>query len=134
VVDDEPEIEVISSPRRQPTPQPTPEPRPQRPGISSVPGVSLAMGVPDLGAGRTPVVPPFARMSGTSGTVRVRFSVDSAGVTSVSAVEGPDLLQFAAEEVVTSWEFRRETAERLRLIAVLIYEGDNASATVTLQE
>jgi len=131
---EEPVIEVISSPRRQPTPQPTPEPRPQRPGISSVTGVALANGVPDLGEGRTPVVPPFARMAATSGTLRVRFSVDSAGVTTVSSIEGPELLQLAAGQAVESWKFRRETAERLRLIAMIIYEGDNASATVTLQE
>jgi TonB family protein len=131
---EEPVIEVIPSTRGLPTPQPTPEPRPQRPGISSVAGVALANGVPDLSDGRTPVVPPFARMANASGTLRVRFSVDSAGVTTVSSIEGPELLQLAAGQVVESWKFRRETAERLRLIAMIIYEGDNASATVTLQE
>jgi outer membrane biosynthesis protein TonB len=93
--------------------------------------VVLADGVPDLVKGRRPVTPPLARMSGASGTVKVRFAVDAAGVTFVSAAEGPELLVPAAKSVVASWSFRRSSARRLRLQAVFTFETDQAVASVT---
>ena len=123
-------------PSRAPRPAPTtevlpaPAPAGSTTGVSSVPEISLAAGVPDLVKGRRPVVPPFARMGGVSGTVEVRFAVDAAGVASVQSVEGPDPLKAAAEQAVGSWTFRRTTAERLLLVARFTYEGSAASAAV----
>jgi TonB family protein len=94
----------------------------------------LGAGVPDLVRGRRPVVPPLARMGGVSGRVVVRFAVDAAGSTAVGRVEGPDLLKEAAVQTVASWSFRRTSAERLRLLAELNYETEDAAAAVRMEE
>jgi len=73
-------------------------------------------------------------MGGAGGHVEVRFAVDAAGNASVSKVEGPELVKDAAQQTVASWSFRRTSAERLRMVAELTYEGDNASAAVRLEE
>jgi hypothetical protein len=91
-------------------------------------------GVPDLARGRRPVVPPFARMTGTQGAVEVDFSVGASGTTNVQSVKGPDLLRPAAEQTVLSWIFRRTKVERLFLVALFKYEGDKVSAQVKPQE
>lgn len=103
------------------------------PGVSAVLDVSLAEGVPDLVKGRRPVPPPFARMSGSTGTVTVRFSVDAGGQTALKESVGPALLQPAAEEAVRTWTFRRTTAVRLHLVAVFQYETDAATSLVTVE-
>jgi TonB family protein len=121
----QPAVETLSAP-----PPPAP-PEPQENGVSAIRDVVLADGVPDLVKGRRPVTPPLARMSGASGTVKVRFAVDAAGVTFVSAAEGPELLVPAAKSVVASWSFRRSSARRLRLQAVFTFETDQAVASVT---
>jgi hypothetical protein len=124
-------VEVIRAPE---PPAPTPPPRPTEPGVSAVRGVMLGAGVPDLVRGRRPVVPPLARMGGVSGRVVVRFAVDAAGGTAVGRVEGPDLLKEAAVQTVASWSFRRTSAERLRLLAELNYETEDAAAAVRMEE
>jgi hypothetical protein len=91
-------------------------------------------GVPDLARGRRPVVPPFARMTGTQGSVEVDFSVGASGTTNVQSVKGPDLLRPAAEQTVLSWIFRRTKVERLFLVALFKYEGDKVSAQVKPQD
>lgn len=128
-----PPVEVIASPILQPaaTPEPTPPPRP---GTSSVRDVSLGTGVPDLVGGRRPVVPPLARMAEVSGSVEVRFSVDAAGETKLQATDGPELLEAAAEAVVDSWSFQRQSARRIYLNAVITYLGNEATASVELLE
>ena len=122
-----PPVEVISAP---PPPPPPPE---VESGASAVRDVVLEAGVPDLAKGRRPVPPPFARMAGTSGVVEVQFSVSAAGNCLVQAVSGPDLLKTAAEQTVTSWQFRRTQAHRLFLAAVFNYVGDRVSAVVRPQ-
>jgi outer membrane biosynthesis protein TonB len=72
-------------------------------------------------------------MANVSGSVEVRFSVDAAGETKLQATDGPELLEAAAEAVVDSWEFRRQTAQRLYLNAVITYLGDQATASVAVQ-
>src|SRR5260370_30562095 len=67
-------------------------------------------------------------MAGKSGVVEVQFSVSAAGNCLVQAVSGPDLLKTAAEQTVTSWQFRRTQAHRLFLAAVFNYVGDRVSA------
>lgn len=120
-----PPVEVISAP---------PPPEPAESGSSAVRDVVLSeTGVPDLARGRRPVVPPFARMTGTRGAVEVDFSVGASGITSVQAVKGPDLLRPAAEQTVASWIFRRTKVERLYLLAVFTYEGDKVTASVKPQ-
>ena len=126
-----PPVEVIRAPD---PPAPTPPPRSLDPGVSAVRGVMLGAGVPDLVRGRRPVVPPLARMGGVSGRVVVRFAVDAAGGTAVGRVEGPDLLKEAAVQTVASWSFRRTSAERLRLMAELNYETEDAAAAVQMEE
>ncbi len=96
--------------------------------------VTLSIGVPDLVSGRRPVVPPFARMARTSGTVEVRFAVNAAGNASVQSADGPDLLKPAAEQAVASWVFRRTTADRLYLVAVFNYNAESAAAAVKPQD
>jgi TonB family protein len=128
----EPETDVIANTPRPDLPQP--QPRSTQPGISAVRDVHLGEGIPDLVTGRRPVVPPFARMARVSGTVRVSFSVDAAGACLVRTVDGPDLLEPAAEDTVGSWTFRRTDAERLFLVAELTYTGDEASASVHFQQ
>ncbi len=125
-----PEEEIIASPMPR-TPSNAP---PAQVGLSSVKGVSLGLGVPDLVGGRRPVVPPLARMAAVSGGVEVCFSVDAAGQTRIKSVEGPELLKTAAEQTVASWSFRRLSAHRLFLVAVFAYLDDEASAAVALQE
>jgi outer membrane biosynthesis protein TonB len=103
---------------------------PAQPGVSAIKDVSLALGVPDLVRGRRPVPPPLARMSGTTGSVEVKFGVDAAGITSITEAAGPEVLRVAAVYVVQSWAFRRVTAERLRLVAAFDYAGETAKAAV----
>jgi TonB family protein len=124
-----PPIEVISGPTVPPPPTPPPQP-----GFSAVRDVALAPGVPDLVKGRRPVVPPVARMAGADGEVLVNFSVDAAGIASVQKVDGRDLLKEAARQAVTSWSFRRTTAERIFLSAVFTFQGDQARADVKRTE
>jgi hypothetical protein len=101
--------------------------------VSAIRDVALEPGVPDLTRGRHPVAPPLARLSGTSGSVEVAFSVSAAGVTAVRTANGPDLLKPAAEATVASWVFRRTRADRAYLVAVFTYAGDKASAAVRPQ-
>ncbi len=122
-----PPVEVISVP-----PRPAPA-TPEQSGVSAIKDVTLADGVPDLTRGRRPVPPPLARMGGLAGTVEVAFSVDAAGVTRLKSATGPDVLKLAAEDMVASWVFRRSTADRLHLLAVIAYSGETAAATVTVQ-
>ncbi len=122
-----PPVEVITAP---PPPPPAPE---VESGASAVRDVVLEAGVPDLAKGRRPVPPPLARMAGTSGVVEVQFSVSAAGTCLVQAVSGPDLLKIAAEQTVTSWQFRRTQVHRLFLAAVFTYEGDRVTAVVRPQ-
>jgi TonB family protein len=120
-----PPVEVISAP---------PPPEPVETGSSAIRDVVLAeSGVPDLARGRRPVVPPFARMTGTQGAVEVDFSVGASGTTNVQSVKGPDLLRPAAEQTVASWIFRRTKVERLFLVAFFNYEGDKVTASVKPQ-
>jgi len=120
-----PPMEVLTAP-----PPPRPTARPPVAGSSAVENVTLGIGVPDLAAGRRPVLPPLARMSGATGSVEVRFAVNAAGVTTVLNVEGTDAFKAAAQGAVTSWNFRRTTTERLYLTAVFVYETDAAKASV----
>jgi outer membrane biosynthesis protein TonB len=99
-------------------------------GLSAVQNVTLAPGVPDLSRGRKPVTPPLARMSQTTGTVEVVFSVDAAGITQVKGSNGPDVLKPAAEQAVGSWNFRRTRADRIFLVAEFKYAMETASASV----
>lgn len=120
-----PPVEVISAP-----PPPAEAPAP---GVSAVADITLGTGVPDLVRGRRPVPPPLARMSGLSGTVEVRFSIDAGGEATLKGSSGPELLQAAAEDAVRTWKFRRTSAERLHALVVLTYGSDAASAAVTLE-
>ena len=99
-------------------------------GVSAIRDVTLEPGVPDLTRGRRPVVPPLARMAGTSGSVEVSFSVSAAGTTSIQGATGPDLLRPAAEQAVASWVFRRARADRAYLVAVFTCAGDKGTAVV----
>ena len=122
-----PPVEVITAP-----PPPAPAPEPEN-GTSALRDVQLEAGVPDLAKGRRPVSPPFARMSATSGSVEVQFSVSAGGTSMVQSTSGPDLLKVAAEQTVTSWQFRRTQAQRLFLTALFKFEGDKATAVVRPQ-
>ena len=102
-------------------------------GVSAIRDVTLEPGVPDLTRGRRPVVPPLARMAGTSGSVEVSFSVSAAGTTTVQGATGPDLLRPAAEQAVASWVFRRARADRAYLVAVFTCAGDKGTAVVRPQ-
>jgi TonB family protein len=114
-------------------PMPVPTPPAEAP-VSALRDVALSPGVPDLQRGRRPVVPPLARMSSVTGTVEVRFAVDAAGTSSVQEVAGPELLKEAARQTVSSWVFRRTTADRLRLAASIVYGPATATATVRKDE
>jgi TonB family protein len=127
-----PPIEVLGP--VSPPAQRAPAPPPEMPPVSAVRDVVLAMGVPDLTRGRRPVVPPLARMASATGSVDVRFAVDAAGTSSVQEVTGPDLLKEAARQSVSSWVFRRTTAERLHLVASFVYGEATASASVKRDE
>ncbi len=120
----EAEVEVVSSP-----PPPAPALPPEN-GMSLIPDVTLAPGVPELARGRQPVPPPFARLAGVTGTVEVQFSVGAGGITTVRTVTGPELLKPAAEQAVASWVFHRTRADRAYLLATFSYEQDKASASV----
>jgi hypothetical protein len=117
-------VEVITAP----APSPVVEN-----GVSAVRDVTLQPGVPDLARGRQPVSPPVARMSGTTGTVEVAFSVSAAGATTVQTVVGPEPLRLAAQAAVASWVFRRARADRAYLIAVFNYGEDKTTAEVRPQ-
>jgi hypothetical protein len=106
---------------------------PPESGISAVRDVTLDAGVPELARGRRPVAPPFARISGTTGTVEVSFSVSAGGTTALQAATGPELLRYAAEQTVASWVFRRSRADRAYLVADFSYASDKASAVVRPQ-
>jgi TonB family protein len=120
-----PPVEVITAP----APAPPPES-----GVSAIRDVTLEPGVPDLARGRRPVAPPFARMSGTTGTVEVSFSVSAGGTTALQTATGTDLLRFSAEQTVASWVFRRSRADRAYLFALFTYDGDRATAVVRPQQ
>jgi len=96
--------------------------------------VTLEAGVPDLSRGRRPVVPPVARLNGTTGTVQVLFSVSAGGVTALQTATGPDILRYSAEQTVASWVFTRQRAERAYLIATFTYGADKGSAVVKPQQ
>ncbi len=124
-------------------PTPTPEPGSAEPatspppvaaGASSVRGVVLGPGVPDLVAGRRPVVPPLARLGDLAGSVEVRFSVDASGSTAGLEAQGPDVLKEAARQTVASWSFHRTQTDRLFLVAVFEYRGTVATARVATTE
>jgi hypothetical protein len=117
-------VDVITAP----PPAVTPEN-----GVSAIRDVTLEPGVPDLTRGRRPVVPPLARMTGTSGSVEISFSVSGAGTTSILGATGPDVLRPAAEQAVASWVFRRARADRAYLVAVFTSEGDKGTAVVRPQ-
>ncbi len=119
-----PAVEVITAP----APAPPPES-----GVSAIRDVTLEPGVPDLARGRRPVAPPFARMSGTTGTVEVSFSVSAGGTTALQAATGPEMLRFSAEQTVASWIFRRSRADRAYLVALFTYVGDKALVVVRPQ-
>jgi TonB family protein len=119
-----PPVEVITAP--------PPAAAPEN-GVSAIRDVTLEPGVPDLTRGRRPVVPPLARMAGTSGTVEVSFSVSAAGTTSILSATGPDLLRPAAEQAVASWVFRRARADRAYLVAVFTSAEDKGTAVVRPQ-
>ena len=119
-----PPVEVITAP--------PPAAAPEN-GVSAIRDVTLEPGVPDLTRGRRPVVPPLARMTGTSGSVEVSFSVSAAGTTSIQGVTGLDLLRPVAEQAVASWVFRRARADRAYMVAVFTYAGDKGTAVVRPQ-
>jgi len=119
-----PPVEVITAP----PPAPPPES-----GISAVRDVSLEPGVPELARGRRPVPPPLARMSATTGSVEVSFSVSAGGTTALQAATGPELLRYAAEQAVASWVFRRTRADRAYLVAAFTFGVDKAQALVRPQ-
>jgi TonB family protein len=118
-----PPIEVISAPQ--------PPLAPEGIGVSAIRDVKVEAGIPDLIRGRRPMVPPFARIAGTEGTVEVKFGVDAAGGASNAEAVGPEPLKTAALQAVQSWAFRRTRADRLYLLANFTYAGDKALASVT---
>jgi TonB family protein len=120
-----PATEVITSPPPAP---------PAENGVSAVREVTLEPGVPDLARGRRPVVPPVARLSGTTGTVEVLFSVSAGGVTALQTATGPEMLRYSAEQTVASWVFSRTRAERAYLIATFTYGPDKGTAVVRTQQ
>jgi len=128
-----PPIEVLGPLPASSPPPAAPPATPEVP-VSAVRDVALSAGVPDLMRGRRPVVPPLARMAATTGTVEVRFAVDAAGASSVQDVSGPELLKEAARQTVSSWVFRRTTADRLHLVASFVYGAAAANATVRREE
>jgi len=118
---------------------PAPPPRPVETGspengVSSIRDITLSEGIPDLVKGRRPVPPPLARINGVTGSVEVHFAVSPGGTTSVQSVQGPDMLKTAAQDAVTSWSFRRTSAERLHLLAVFDYLADSATAKLSVEK
>ena len=124
-----PQSEVLTGAPAAP-PTAAPAAQPLGPGTSAVRNVTLEDGIPDLSAGRRPVVPPLARLQAADGIVTVRFSIDGAGDTQVQAVDGPEILQRAARDTVSSWRFQRTSRDRVYAIAEVLYRGDAASARV----
>jgi len=118
-----PAVEVVPS-------APTPPPAPEGGGGSAVPGVRVGPGVPDLAAGRRPVVPPLARLRAVTGKVEVRFAVDASGATASVDASGDDALKEAARQAVATWMFRRTSADRLHLSATFDYSAETATASV----
>lgn len=118
-----PEVEVVPS-------APAPAAPPEGGGGSAVAGVRVEPGVPDLAAGRRPVVPPLARMRGVTGKVLVRFAVEASGATAAVDASGDDALKEAARQAVATWMFRRTSAERLHLSATFDYGAETATASV----
>jgi TonB family protein len=118
-----PEVEVVPS-------APTPPPAPEGGGGSAVPGVRVGPGVPDLAAGRRPVVPPLARLRAVTGQVKVRFAVEASGATASIDASGDEALKEAARQAVATWMFRRTSAERLHLSATFDYSAETATASV----
>jgi TonB family protein len=127
-VSGEPPVESEVIPSFVPSPSSTPPP----PGMSAVESVVLGPGVPDLILGRRPVVPPIARLENQSGAVKIVFSVDMDGHTTVHQVDGPEMLRSAAEGVVRSWTFRLLTSERVFLVATIAYDADSVTAMATV--
>jgi hypothetical protein len=111
---------------------PVPSYTPLPPGISAVESVVLGPGVPDLIQGRRPIVPPLARLGQTSGIVKIVFSVDAEGRTTVHQLDGEESLRPAAEGVVRSWMFRPLTTERVYLIATFTFDPEALSAIATV--
>lgn len=103
-------------------------------GGSAVTGVRVSPGVPDLAAGRRPVVPPLARLKGVTGKVEVRFAVEASGATAGVAATGDDALKEAARQAVATWVFRRTSAHRLHLAATFEYGAETATATVSTDQ
>jgi len=119
-----PAVEVVPS-------APSPPPPAEGSGGSAIPGVRVGPGVPDLAAGRRPVVPPLARMRSVTGKVEVRFAVDASGATANVEATGDEALKEAARQAVATWMFRRTSAERLHLAATFDYGAETAAATVS---
>ncbi|MET0555562.1 MAG: TonB family protein [Vicinamibacteria bacterium] len=119
-----PEVEVVPS-------APAPPSAPEGGGGSAVAGVRVGPGVPDLAAGRRPVVPPLARLRAVTGKVEVRFAVEASGATASVDASGDDALKEAARQAVATWMFRRTSAERLRLSATFEYAAESATASVS---
>lgn len=119
-----PDVEVVPS-------APAPPPAPEGSGGSAIPGVRVGPGVPDLAAGRRPVVPPLARLRSVAGKVEVRFAVDASGATASVDATGDEALKEAARQAVATWVFRRTSAERLHLVATFDYGAESATATVS---
>lgn len=119
-----PEVEVVPS-------APAPPATPEGGGGSAVPGVRVGPGVPDLAAGRRPVVPPLARLRAVTGKVEVRFAVEASGATASVDASGDEALKEAARQAVATWMFRRTSAERLRLSATFEYAAESATASVS---
>lgn len=102
-------------------------------GASTIPDVTLGERLPDLVRGRRPTISPLARLGNVTGEVRVRFSVDLAGRTTIQGADGPDLLKPAAQGAVETWVFRRTAVERLALVAVFTFAPNGARAVVEHQ-
>jgi TonB family protein len=102
-------------------------------GASTIPDVTLGERLPDLVRGRRPTVSPLARLGSVTGEVRVRFSVDLAGRTTIQGVDGPELLKAAAQGAVETWVFRRTAVERLALVATFTFSPNGARAHVQHQ-
>ena len=127
-----PDASAANAPTTEVLTSPPPLPPPEN-GVSAVREVMLEPGVPDLARGRRPIVPPVARLSGTTGTVEVLFSVSAGGVTALQTATGPEMLRYSAEQTVASWVFSRTRAERAYLVATFTYGPDKGTAVVKPQ-
>ena len=126
----QPSIEMVPAP---PPPRPVDAGPPEN-GVSSIRDITLSQGIPDLVKGRRPVPPPLARINGVTGSVEVHFAVNPGGTTAVASVSGPEMLKAAAQAAVSSWAFRRTSAERLHLVALFDYQTDSATATLSVEK